>query len=109
MIRFAAHHIFYKKLYGLSYIELDDEARLVGVFPLEDEVEETVFVGGTIFPMPEHFSLDPLHYDEEQEEWKRQANSISKGDKVILFRVGVASATKLRTDNGRCNGHVERL
>lgn len=50
MKRFAAHYIFLApdtKL-PLHYVELTDDNRLVGVFPLEQEIAHTSFYNGTL-------------------------------------------------------------
>ncbi|GHT54847.1 hypothetical protein AGMMS49982_20170 [Bacteroidia bacterium] len=50
MKRIAAHHIIMPsgKTLDMHYAELDDNNNLVGVFPLQGEMERTVFHSGTI-------------------------------------------------------------
>ena len=49
MKRLAAHYVLLPddRLLKQHYVELDDENRLLGVFPLEKEMANTVFIMGS--------------------------------------------------------------
>jgi hypothetical protein len=50
MKRLAAHYILLpdERLLKQHYVELDDEDRLLGVFPLDRETANTVFYNGVL-------------------------------------------------------------
>lgn len=50
MRRIAAHYIYWKELLPLHYIEVDDNDLFVGVFPLNEEIANTEFKDGIVFP-----------------------------------------------------------
>lgn len=52
MRRIAAHHIYWKGLRPLHVIETDDDGRFCRVFPLTEEIAETEFWDGLIYPVP---------------------------------------------------------
>ncbi len=53
MKRFAAHYIFFgqEKIYKQHYLELNKENLIVVILPLENEILETVFHNGILFPV----------------------------------------------------------
>ncbi|MDL2265102.1 hypothetical protein LJC57_09455 [Parabacteroides sp. OttesenSCG-928-G07] len=108
MLRFAAHFVWYKQVYKMHYIELQDDGTFLGVFPLNEEIESTSFYDGILIPLltetkPEQAILF--------ETWKDLTAKISEGSSVSIYRLtGLdATAAKLGTDDGRGNCHIERL
>ena len=59
MKRLAAHYVLLPddRLLKQHYVELDDENRLLGVFPLEREIANTVFYNGILLIHPGNISL----------------------------------------------------
>ncbi|MDR1160831.1 MAG: hypothetical protein LBK45_00680 [Tannerellaceae bacterium] len=51
MRRIAAHSIYWRRFYQMSYIELTDEGLFRGVFPLEGEIAGTEFYDGLLIPV----------------------------------------------------------
>lgn len=60
--RFAAHYIFLGegKIYKQYYLELGDNNDIEGVYPLETEIEGTVFHNGILFPVSDKWNLHPV-------------------------------------------------
>lgn len=109
MRRIASHYLYWRHLYRMYYLELDDWDRFVGVYPLEGEIAGTEFYDGTLIPLPSDFqlSLPGLQSDE----WKKASDTLSVGMPVYVYRLGGVSlsAAELSTDNGCSNGYIERL
>jgi hypothetical protein len=68
MHRIAAHGVYWRRFYTMSYIELTDDGLFNGVFPLEVEIAGTEFYDGLLIPVdnPERLaqlnqSSDLLH------------------------------------------------
>ncbi|MDR1370434.1 MAG: hypothetical protein LBJ72_09995 [Dysgonamonadaceae bacterium] len=59
MRRYAAHYVFLGKGIFLKqhYLELDDNSRIIGVRPLENEIAGTVFHNGILFPVSKDLKL----------------------------------------------------
>ena len=54
MKRIAAHLVCFasQSLYRMSYAELSDDYRLLGVYPLQEEIAGTQFVNGAVLLVP---------------------------------------------------------
>ena len=48
MRRVASHYIWFRQLYRMHYVELDSQNRLVGIFPLSEEIAGTEFYDGLL-------------------------------------------------------------
>lgn len=111
MRRIASHYVYWHRLYKMHYIELDDAGRFQGIYPLKEEIAGTEFYDGTLIPFSVNsvltFSdcLDPLG------EWKKKADAISIGDRIEIYCLrGIRlSPAEFCTNNGSCNGYIERL
>ena len=55
MKRIAAHKVCFAPqfIYHTSYAELSDDNKLLGVYPLQDEIAGTRFVNGAVLLVPE--------------------------------------------------------
>ncbi|MDD2436681.1 MAG: hypothetical protein PHG27_05375 [Massilibacteroides sp.] len=62
MRRIAAHYIYWKDLLPLHYIEVDEDGFFIGISPLTEEKDFTLFWDGIVYPVPESF-LDELSID----------------------------------------------
>lgn len=93
----------------MSYIELDGEGRLRGVYPLREEIAGTVFYDGVLIPVPlETYVPDAVMLVNE---WQTLTDMLTFGNRVAVYRLGgipLASA-KLGADHGGSDGYVERL
>jgi hypothetical protein len=61
MRRIAAHYIYWRQLYKMSYLELTDEGLFKGVFPLDGEIAGTEFYDGLLIPVNEPGQLSGLN------------------------------------------------
>jgi hypothetical protein len=61
MRRIAAHYIYWRQLYKMSYIELNDEGLFKGVFPLDGEIAGMEFYDGLLIPVNEPEQLTGLN------------------------------------------------
>lgn len=111
----------------MHYVELDDAGRLVGVFPLKEELERTEFYDGLLFPVVEAAGKSfrhgipfpcPWNLDFLAKEVSADAYRISGlpepagiGEKACLLLLhGYSPATaELGADHSRGNGYVQRL
>jgi hypothetical protein len=59
--RLAAHYIFLGKgkIYKQHYLELGSNDEVEGVYPLENELEKTVFYDGVLFPVAVALGMKP--------------------------------------------------
>lgn len=108
MRRFAAHFVWYKQVYRMHYIEVDDLGLFHGVFPLEEEIAGTAFYDGVLIPVLPGTTVD---FKSLVERWETWTWEICVGMPVQIFRLSgipLASA-KLGTDHGCRDGYVERL
>lgn len=124
--RVASHYIYWQKAYRLHYIELTDKGCIAGIYPLEGEIAGTAFYNGVVFPIPTALNMQPsdllnllISLQKENPEADlfglftlsgigQEANLT---EPVVLYWLrGISlSPAKLCTDNGGCNGHIERL
>lgn len=110
MRRIASHYIYWQKWYCMHYLELDAEGRLVGVFPLEQEIAHTEFYDGTILPVPSDVTFPPAGISSPAG-WLAVADSVTVSSFVHVYRLtGISpAASELGTDNGSGNCHIQRL
>lgn len=109
MKRFAAHFVWYKQVYRMHYIELDDEGIFRGIYPLEEEIAGTAFYDGVLLPL---LSMEPVAgFSEIVDAWPDLTGKVIPGSLAHVYRLGgipLASA-KLGTDHGCSDGYIERL
>ena len=111
MRRLAAHWVWYKEVRSMHYIELDDEGRFVGVFPLREEIAGTAFYDGVLVPVPSRDVERVVDFALLLREWRTLTGRVAPGERVAVYRLGgipLASA-KLGADHGGSDGYVERL
>ncbi len=127
MKRFAAHYIFLtkEKCYKQHYIELESDDCMAGVYPLENEVAETVFRNGVLFPVSKALflngneilnqlkKLQMQHPDDSIFDLLDQLEIVCSDTQVpvdIYQLDGIdLPAAKLGTNDSRCNCYVQRL
>lgn len=127
MRRVASHYIFWRRLYRMHYVELDENGFLAGVFPLDGEMAGTEFYDGIVIPVSSSFKL---FRDEEMFDFqladpdcrvmeivarklseKCVSDQVEPGKPVQLYLLGGIPLTtpEFGTNDGRCNGYVKRL
>lgn len=50
--RLASHFIYCSGVHRMVYLELDEDNRFLGIYPLTEEVAGTVFYDGILIPLP---------------------------------------------------------
>ena len=122
MKRYAAHYVllFPDRILKRHYIELDDNSRLVKIAPLVEEIEETGFYNGILFPSTEEkISMKILTDLRMAGNFMSVANILFKSgiiasehtDNVFIYYLdGISlSASELRTGNGCSYCNIQRL
>jgi hypothetical protein len=125
MKRFASHHLFFppNKTFKLHYIELDDNNRFQGIFPLEKEIAQTSFYNGVLLPFKQEISPEHLlQILREKEQINPQKSifqflenqnfpEIRKNNVVFLYILGGIDllTAKFGTSNSRGNSYIQRL
>ncbi len=104
MQRLASHYIWYRKVYRLHYIELDDFGKFVGVFPLAEEIAGTVFYDGVLIPMLSTDNPDIMN-------WEHLTKNIKQGSVIGVYQLtGLDStAAKLGTYNSSRHSYIQRF
>lgn len=89
MKRFSAHYIYFspERYYKLHGIELTDDNRIAGVFPLERETANTAFYNGILIVLEQGGGRVEVHH---------------------LDSLNLAAA-ELCANNGGSGSHVQRL
>ncbi len=127
MRRIASHYIFWQqKMYRMHYVEYDNDGRLTGVYPLTHEISGTSFFDGVLLPLVEvpvqfqknTFTFQCIFTDQSPIEAlaaylsgcsvKQPQIKDHSGCLLLLNRLTL-SAPELGTNNGCCNGNIERL
>jgi hypothetical protein len=86
MRKIASHHIFWKQLYHLHYIELSNDGAFLGLHPLQEETAATEFYDGLLVVVPAGTLLShPFTW--EQIRQSRITENVSTGDKIRLYRI----------------------
>lgn len=127
MRRVASHYLFWRQLYRMHYVELDDTGAFAGVYPLDAEIAGTEFYDGIIVPVlpcVEFFhnntfsiplqcnsgstAMEIIAHKLEEEQVSVDVNT---GVLVQLFLLkGISlTTTELGTNHGCCNGYIKRL
>lgn len=127
MRRIAAHYIYCGRVYRMHYLELDEENRLRGMYPLTEEIAGTAFYDGILIPLPVNgkqaadeaflFSLKGnLSFTGKESVFEvLAARGIADGAcpgvpvRVFLLNGISLTASELCADNSRGNGYVQRL
>jgi hypothetical protein len=125
MKRIASHYIFFPpdEAFKLHYIELDDNDRFQGIFPLNKEIAQTSFYNGILLPFKQEISIECLMQILKTEEQanpektifqllgNRNFPEIRKNDRVFLYLLnGIDLLTaKFRTGNGCGDSYIQRL
>lgn len=111
MRRIASHYVYWRRLYKMHYIELDDDGRFQGVYPLEQEIAETEFYDGILIPFPQHPVLPFCECVKQGADWKKEADDVAAGRKIDVYRLhgNGLSPAEFCTNNGCRNGDIERL
>ena len=103
MKRLAAHFIVVspEETYALHYVELDEESRLQGIFPMEKEIASTAFYNGTIF-------LTNLQEIPESFDW--QSNRLDPDKPVFAFHFdsGIPPA-EFGASNSGSYSYIQRI
>ena len=127
MRRVASHYIYWRRLYRMHYIELDDQGVFAGIFPLEQEIAGTEFYDGILIPVAG--SSEFLHCNAIQIPPLCNSNStaveavlhkleelcvsggVEPGKPVrLLLLSGISlTASEFGANDGCCNGHIQRL
>ncbi len=100
MRRLAAHYIYIspKIILKRHCVELDDDSRIVSIFPLEAEVENTIFYNGILFFTNKGNDINPGFYSKE-------ALPVD----VFLLEGIDLSSPEFSTNNSSGNGPIQRL
>lgn len=127
MRRVASHYTYYRQLYRMHYVELDNQRAFTGVFPLDGEIAGTEFYDGILVPVAcseEMKSLEKISVSIQWETGKSRAVILSDvlkqngfsldietGDSVqLLLLTGISlPPAEFCTDNSRSNGYIKRL
>lgn len=132
MRRLASHFIYCGGIRRMSYLELDEEDRFRGIYPLREEIAGTAFYDGILIPLLADKSLLPF----EKRLLSLAGNSVfvtkaqvfdflaatgltdpvKTGMPVTVYLLGgisltgdLQTAAKFRTDDGRCHSYIQRL
>lgn len=127
MRRVASHYTYYRQLYRMHYVELDNQGSFTGIFPLDGEIAGTEFYDGILVPVTcgeEMKSLEKISVSIQWETGKSRtvilsdvlkqngfSLDIESGDSVqLLLLTGISlPPAEFCTDNSRSNGYIKRL
>lgn len=111
MRRIASHYVYWRRLYKMHYIELDGAGVFQGIYPFKEEIAGTEFYDGTLIPFPADSVLTFSDCLNPFGDWKKKTDGISMGDRIDIYCLrGIRlSPAEFRTNNGCCNGNIERL
>lgn len=127
MRRVASHYIYYRHLFRMHYVELDDDGCLSGIYPLTEEIAGTEFYDGIVIPVPQKNA--PLFLENRQLFLKDEGgftdteallegmalsgvwNTTADREPFLLFLLdrSALSAAEFSTDNSCCNRYIKRL
>lgn len=120
--RFASHFIYYNGFYRMHYVELDENNQVRGIYPLKEEIAETVFYNGIIIIVRDIINLpdllrrlEEIQKDKPEVDFRmllKAANFIvPASEPVALFHFDCApfSSPKFGTYNSSGNCHIKRL
>lgn len=111
MRRIASHFLYWRQLYRMHYVELNDNGTFVRICPLEGEIAGTEFYDGTLLLLPVGTELSIDNFTRNQSHWLALSDTLESGTPVQVFRLSGISLTtpELGTDYSSCNGYIERL
>ena len=100
MKRLAAHYVLLPDdgLLKQHYVELDDENRLLGVFPLEKEIANTVFYNGVLV----------IHLPPNPPLLRRGPGRGEKIEIYLLTRIDLLPP-KFTANDCRSHSHIQRI
>lgn len=130
--RLASHYIYCGGVHRMAYLELDEESRFQGVYPLTGEIAGTAFYDGILVALPLDDSLFSLVRQLsallchpavafKEQLFDRLAESgltdrVEVGQPVAVYRLtginltgGGQAAAEFGTDHGRSDRYVQRL
>lgn len=130
--RFASHFIYCGGVHPMAYLELDEENRFRGIYPLIGEIAGTAFYDGILLPLANDEAL--VASETRLASWVRNTTCPSKeqvfdflaetglagrlqtGMPVVVYRLGgiglaghLQTSPELGADHGRGNGYIQRL
>ena len=127
MRRIASHYVYWHRFYRMHYLESDDRGAFVGVYPLDEEIGGTEFYDGILIPVVDSSPLlhckaiqIPLvcHSDSTVMEAVSHrlaelqvSGGVEPGRPVQFLLLGgiPLTAAELGTNDGSCNGYIQRL
>lgn len=127
MRRVASHYTYYRQLYRMHYVELDNQGSFTGIFPLDGEIAGTEFYDGILVPAACGKEIKSLDKISVFIQWKTGKSrtvilsdvlkqngfslDIESGDSVqLLLLTGISlPPAEFCTDNSRSNGYIKRL
>lgn len=71
-------------VYHLHYMEWDENGRLSGIFPLQEEIAGVVFFNGTLVPVP---SACLPEKDLQEEDLQELSAKVETGSTIHLFHI----------------------
>lgn len=111
MRRIASHYLYWRQLYRMYYIELDDNGTFVHIRPLDEEIAGTEFYDGTLLLFPVDTKLSFTDFIMCRDRWMKLSDTLEPGVPVQVFRLSgiTLTTTELGTDHGCRDGNIERL
>lgn len=108
MRRIATHFIWYQHVYHMHYVELDDEGKFVGIYPLTEEISGTEFYDGVLIPC---LQSKKITKQELFDSWIEKTKEVIPGILVDIYHLtGLSlSAAKLGTNDSSSDCHIQRL
>ena len=120
--RYAAHYILLSpdRIFKQHYIELDNDNKIMKIARLDEEIENTCFYNGILFPSSsENINRQTLIDLDIKWNFKEAIDVLFKSgivasenaNNVFIYHLdGInLSPTKFRTSNGGSHGHIQRL
>ena len=106
--RIAAHYIWYRSIYKMHFIELDEQDAILSIRPLEEEIAGTEFYNGVIIPVLRDTVIEESLL---LKDWQKLTQEIKPGMPVWLYHLeGISQTTaELGTDDGSSSAHIKRL
>lgn len=130
--RFASHFIYCGGVHRMAYVELDEQNRFLGIYPLTGEIAGTAFYDGILLPLVADEVL--VSSETRLASWLRNtvcstkeqvfdflaetglAGGLETGMPVVVYRLGgiglagnLQTSPELGADHSRGNGYIERL
>ena len=121
MKRYAAHYILLSpdKIFKQHYIELDDNNKIARIAPLTNEIEETSFYNGILFPSTKEVSTQTLIDLEIKGDFMLVADTLFNSniiaseyaEGIFIYHLDGINlfSPELCTSNGCGDCHIQRL